>query len=246
MTSRRRVNIMRIEQILHGYADGHRLLAGSVDLPRQAKYLMLGLSDMSGRSMVPGFEEYLTGYPLPDAGLYAFARTWYAPEMERPGCVWTHTLLIGESDLGSIRNLGDLCRLFRQPTKGGGGNGDEYLLSLEYVECGHDTPVAPGMEHHLAFALLGLYGAPDLPFFHPVEDSLQLEDMLLALWSQQWPSLRFAFRFCSGAIGVRVSEGSPFDYQIIPLSSIREARREVPASNVMDSGGWTNPPESSV
>ena len=228
---------MRIEQNLHGYADGHRLLAGSVDLPRQEKYLMLGLSDMSGRSMVPGFEEYLTGYPLPDAGLYTFARTWYAPEMERPGCVWTHTLLIGESDLGNVRNLGGLRRLFRRPTKGDKVSWDEYRVPLEYVERGHDVSAAPWMEQHLAFALWGLYGA-DLPLFHPAEDARQLEDMLLALWSQQWPSLRFAFRFCSGAIGVRVSGGNPFDYQIIPLSSIREARREVPASNVVASGGW--------
>src|SRR3954463_7223741 len=105
---------MRIEQNLHGYADGHRLLAGSVALSRQAKYLTLGLSDMSGRSMVPGFEEYLTGYPLSDGTYYAFARTWYALEMERPGCVWTHTLLIGAKDLGGVMELGSLRRLFRR------------------------------------------------------------------------------------------------------------------------------------
>ena len=108
-------SIMRIEQTLHGYADGHRLLAGSIELPRQEKHLMLGLSDMSGRSMVSGFEEYITGYPLADGGYYAFARTWYAPEKERPGCVWTHSLLISEGQLGRIRDLGTLRRLFRRP-----------------------------------------------------------------------------------------------------------------------------------
>ena len=121
---------MRIDQNLHGYADGHRLLAGSIDLPRQEKYAVLGLSDMSGRSMVSGFEEYLTGYPLPAAGLYAFARTWYAPEMERPGCVWTHTLLIREQDLGGVHHLGLLRRLFRRPNKSDGGRWDEYRLPL--------------------------------------------------------------------------------------------------------------------
>ena len=90
---------MRIEQTLHGYSDGHRLLAASTELPRDARYAMLGLSDISGRSMVSGFEEYLTGYPVPDSSLYAFAKTWYAPEMERPGCVWTHTLLIESRNL---------------------------------------------------------------------------------------------------------------------------------------------------
>jgi hypothetical protein len=234
---------MRIEQILHGYADGHRLLAGSVDLPRQEKYLLLGLSDMSGRSMLPGFEEYLTGYPLPHAGFYAFARTWYAPEMERPGCVWTHTLLIREKDMSDITDLGTLRSLFRRPVREDRGDWNEYRFSLSPTERGQETTASPRMEQSLALALWGLYGT-DLPLFQPAEDARHFEDMVLALWSQQWPGLRAAFRFCSGAIGVRVSGGTPFDYQVIPMSTIREARREVPASNVADSGGWTNPPES--
>ena len=48
--------------------------------------------------MVPGFESYLTAYPLPRSSLVAFARTWTAPEMPRPGCVWTHTLLIEQKE----------------------------------------------------------------------------------------------------------------------------------------------------
>jgi hypothetical protein len=234
---------MRIDQSLHGYADGHRLLAASIDLPRQEKYVMLGLSDMSGRSMVSGFEEYLTGYPLTESGFYAFSRTWYAPEMERPGCVWTHTLLMREQDIGAVRDLGTLRRLFTRPRKTGGW--EEYRTPLEHLENGHEAHIEPRIEHILDLALWGLYNN-DLPFVLPSPDARQFEDMLLALWSQQWPTLRFAFRFCSGSIGVRMSGGSPFDYQVMPPSSIREARREVPASNVVSSQDWTNSPHRPI
>ncbi len=237
---------MRIEQTLHGYSDGHRLLAGSVELPRHAKYAMSSLSDMSGRSMVAGFEEYLTGYPLPETGLYAFARTWYAPEMERPGCVWTHTVLIGEQDLGTLRDPGALRRLFCRPSEREGRPGwDAYRTPLEYVENETDPTVVPDwLDQTASLAVWALYGIPDLPVFHPAEHAQPFEDLVVALWAQQWAALRFAFRFCTGAIGVRSSGGKPFDYSVVPLTSIREVRREVPSSTVLASGGWPTPPES--
>src|SRR6266478_6408008 len=82
-----------LHQALHGYADGHRLLESSIPIPDDLKRLMLRMSDLSGTSMASGFQDYLTGYPLQSLDAYALARTWYAPEMPRPGCVWTHTLI---------------------------------------------------------------------------------------------------------------------------------------------------------
>lgn len=54
--------------------------------------------DLSGPAFRTGFESYLTGYPLKTFGLYCFARTWFALELPRPGCVWTHTLIIKNED----------------------------------------------------------------------------------------------------------------------------------------------------
>ena len=106
-----------IHQVLHGYSGGHSLLAVSRKLPKKVERTLLLLSDMSGPSMVHGFETYLTGFPLQDISMYALGRTWYAPEMKRPGCVWTHTLLIGESDLAYIPDLNVLLKLFKRPPK---------------------------------------------------------------------------------------------------------------------------------
>src|SRR5579872_1415199 len=81
-------------QTLHGYGDGHQLLASSIDLPTAQSSALLVMSDLSGPGFRRGYESYLTGYPLGGAGVYCIARTWFAPELSRPGCVWTHSILL--------------------------------------------------------------------------------------------------------------------------------------------------------
>src|SRR5438132_2007187 len=99
---------MEINQCIHGYQNGHELLANSIALPVDVRKILLLQSDLSGQSIEQGFNEYLTGYPIVELGVYAFAKTWYANEMKRPGCVWTHTLLIQFSDLAKIYSLDTL------------------------------------------------------------------------------------------------------------------------------------------
>ena len=108
---------IKIDQTVHGYTDGHCLLAKSIDLSKNSQRQMLIMSDMSGHSMTNGFEEYLTGYPLVDDGYYAFGKTWYASEMKRPGCVWTHTLLVKFDDIQCINDSEILLGLFKRPKK---------------------------------------------------------------------------------------------------------------------------------
>src|SRR3990172_1339558 len=103
-----------IHQAVHGYRDGHRLLSSSSPLSADATRAMLVLSDMSGPSMQPGFDEYLTGYPLPGSEFFVLAKTWYAPEMQRPGCVWTHSLLIPRAQVSNVTTA-CLLEMFRRP-----------------------------------------------------------------------------------------------------------------------------------
>src|SRR5579863_4288969 len=106
-----------LHQLLHGYAEGHRLLEGSFPLQDDLTRLMLRMSDLSGHSMVSGFEDYITGYPLSSINAYALAKTWYAPEMPRPGCVWTHTLVIPAQIMAKILSLHTLVTLFKRPVQ---------------------------------------------------------------------------------------------------------------------------------
>src|SRR5690242_16685500 len=105
-------NGIRIDQALFGYREGHRLLQVSRRLSSVAERTLLILTDMSGPRTVEGFEEYVSGYPLVGENCYAVVKTWYAPEMERPGCVWSHVLLIANSDLSFIRDISVLVPLF--------------------------------------------------------------------------------------------------------------------------------------
>lgn len=224
---------MIIEQLFHGYSDGHRLLGASLDLPRSAKHAILVLSDMSGRSMLPDFEEYLTGYPLLELGYFAFAKTWYAPEMERPGCVWTHTLLINTSDIVRVIDLSCLLQKFRRPNDE--QDWGEYSRSI-MIETAADASTQPrGIDHDLAKGVLSaMYSIPTAPVLVPVNNPRSQQDLVIALWNQQWPQLRQKFSFCTGSISPRTISGRPFDLQIIPSGAVRQFRREVSGAVIVE------------
>src|SRR4051794_28743169 len=101
-------------QALFGYEDGHRLLASSDELSPADRRLLVRQTDSPDAGKVQGWAELLAGYPLP-SGLFALTLTWPAPEMPRPGCVWTHALLFTEEALGAI-DPPSVPLSFRRPT----------------------------------------------------------------------------------------------------------------------------------
>ena len=107
---------IKVDQALFGYKRGHRLLYSSCRFSVASERTLLALTDMSGPRMISRFEEYLSGYPLAEERRYAFTKTWYAPEMERPGCVWTHALILRYSDFSSITGFGQLRTRFTHPS----------------------------------------------------------------------------------------------------------------------------------
>lgn len=204
-----------VHQTLHGYEAGHRLLQSSRKLSADEERLMFVLSDMSGSSMIGGFEEYLTGYPIVSSGAYAFARTWYAPEMIRPGCVWTHTLLLDGHEALLLEHLGALLALFKRPR-----------LPIATVDYSSALPLSSALtpyEDSVTYpmplarrALSALYATPDRPVLIAADNARELESLLVDIWSQQWPALRCAFSFSSGSLAAREVRGSAFDLQVVP------------------------------
>lgn len=110
---------MIIHQLLHGYNQGHTLLMSSKKLASSKDAsLIMTLSDWSEYKDPFGNDpSYITAYPLPDSDYYAIAKTWYADEMERPGCVWTHTLLFNIHDLSGNTDIRLLLEYFKRPKK---------------------------------------------------------------------------------------------------------------------------------
>lgn len=216
----RRAQSLKLHQALHGYADGHRQLGASIQLkPRDAK-LMLVFSDLSGSGAPIEAGGYLTGYPLSESKMYAIARTWPAPEMSRPGCVWTHTLLIGFADIAMLADASLILPLFRRPT--GGGTSD-YGESLE-VPLSSQTSDLPAESESYALRLLAaLYGRPSDRVIASRPTGIDVDAIVMSIWSQQWPRLRRAFRFCTLASADRSAEGNSFDLQL--LSSLDRSMR---------------------
>lgn len=228
--------LFNIDQALHGYSEGHRLLASSTEIRKEAHRTMLVLSDMSGPSMQDGFEEYVTGYPLINTEWYAFSKTWFAPEMDRPGCVWTHTLILSGEALSLLEDLRILLSLFRRPK--GQSDFSAYREKIQYPQLRHVMEVPRPACHPLTGAILSeLYGCEkDYPVALTCGEPLSLEDTIMAIWSQQWPALRQQFTFCSGAMSVRLVNGKSFSFQIIPSNQRRQFEREVKDLRFVENG----------
>jgi hypothetical protein len=197
-----------LNQTLHGYADGHQLIASSTDLTRDQQTLLLVMSDLSGPAFRTGFESYLTGYPLKTSGFYCFARTWFAPELPRPGCVWTHTLIVKNEDLARIQSFSALNDVFRRP---------EYPEVFERYESeivlGDSAARRPVLRAKDGREIMwGLYET-ERQIVVPTDAPRTYEDFVLALLDQQWPRLRRNFKFCTGALSIRETE---FDLSMSP------------------------------
>ena len=205
---------LELHQALHGYADGHHQLAISTVLQPRDQKTLAALSDISGSGARIPDEGYLTGYPLSGSGVFALARTWPAHEMKRPGCVWTHTLLIDFSDLAALEVLTDLLGLFRKPAEL--GVAPEYGKPITIsVNTGADvTTIAESWARKVIAALYGL------PRRRVVlgRSGDEVDRAVLELWSQQWPRLRRSFRFCSFAVTDRSFDRNSFDLQVVPVA----------------------------
>lgn len=212
MADRLNGSIVNLHQALHGYSDGHRQLALSTPLKARDQRTLLALSDTSGPGARMDREGYLTGYPLLESGFYALARTWPAPEMPRPGCVWTHTLLIDFTELATLENLQHLDSLFVKPD--GPRDFQLYARQREFQDDG----LQPfDLDEDWAKATLSaLYGKPDRRVIAAPKSGKDLGSTVLAIWSQQWPRLRRGFRFCTSAARDRSLDGAAFDLQLLP------------------------------
>nr|WP_294928991.1 hypothetical protein [uncultured Flavobacterium sp.] len=208
---------IKIQQTLHGYSNGHTLLASSIELDSDLKRVMLPISDMSGSSMLKGFESYITGYPLKESNLYAVARTWYAPEMKRPGCVYTHTLLIDFTDLPKIDDIFQILSLFKRP----GLEKVEFkkyekVLNYSTNESFFYKSDDVESENLIKTLLYELYSEPKNTIFIK-SDKLRIdyEVIFLLIWRQQWPRLRRNFSFCTGSISPRIFQGELLNLQVV-------------------------------
>jgi hypothetical protein len=175
--------------------------------------------------MVSGFEEYLSGYPIPGEKAYAFVKTWYAPEMERPGCVWSHVLVIPNPDIANFNEFSELVPVFKRPQD---AKIEGYTSQVE-LELGGFSPMqlSDVQGSDVESVIHALYNdQAEKPVIIPAIDARVFEGLILSIWSQQWPALRSSFRFSSGSLSARNYAGRPFDLQVVPFRLFRELQRD--------------------
>ncbi len=216
---------IKLNQCLFGYDDGHRLLSTSIRLPDDTASLLLLHSDL-----VPGLntgqpEGYWTGIPLPAAKVYALMRTWPAPEMPRPGCVWTHVVLIALADMARFPDLAVLGALFTRPSTSAGFTAYTSPLAID------PTDVAPSrilLSRRSGLRLLRALYAPRASGIL-VDDGESIDTAIFAVWSQQWPRLRRAFSFRTAGLAIDPSSAVRFGLRVVrePLSSVALTQVEV-------------------
>ncbi len=222
---------MKLDQCLFGYEDGHRLLASSIPLGDEASSLT-EVSDLAPGTVFGQSDGYWTGVPAPRIGRYALLRTWPAPEMSRPGCVWTHALLLEPSVLGDVPDLAILMAFASRPS--GLSDRSRYRDSLTFDSRAVEAAISsrPVEDRIVRDLLTALYAATVRAVRVGVPAPGQADPAVFAVWSQQWPRLRRNLRFQTAA--TRVPRSSSVTRLDVALQ-LEAADRSVDGSS---GGGW--------
>lgn len=223
----KKIDSIEIHQTLHGYSDGHQLISSSVNLSSQSERVMAILSDLSGSEIDNNFTEYYTGYFLYEEKYYVLSKTWYANEMKRPGCVWTHSLLIKELDLQVLQYFGLVGSLFTRPKN----TFEEYNNSIFFdkQKCDNET-----VDYEkLRFVVWSMYN-----FSQPVIISAKKESLfsneILYLWQLFAGDFLKYFTFCTGSLSGRKIYDISFDLQVVPENLARGIARSVDNCKLID------------
>lgn len=186
---------IKFDQVVHGYRDGHRQLAASLGLNVEAADAMALASDLLTSRSLRDDEDYITAYPLKSEHKFVFARTWPAPEMPRPGCVWTHSLVLDYVTVSKIDDAEFIRSLFRRPSI---ATLPMYGAPLTYDIDSLADQQAVVLDRHAESAIRRVYGARKTRTINLCGQGSEWDEKAaLAIWSQMPPRLRRTVAFCT-------------------------------------------------
>lgn len=215
--------MIKIQQALWGYSDGHHLLETSTSLSNQVKKVLGPLTDLSGNESPRSFDGYLTGYPLKEEKCYALSKTWYATEMSRPGCVWTHTLFI-DYDKVSTLTATKIDQLFRRPINI--QDLDAYKVPIILENDDNDTFSSNPRINEIALQLFSfIVQTPSVPIMIAADSTMPFNCALESLISALGISFFNDFSFCTGSFSNRTINRKPLDLQVVPTAVSKLVRR---------------------
>lgn len=206
----RRLGMTVVDRQIHGYRQGHQLLAASRQLPKEDQSVIDRLSDVAG-PLRPRehFSPYLTAYPLPSGERFVLARTWQDVTVPRAGCVRTLSLVIPVAEWATAEDPSyfvDLLSLDRLP--------DE-LDATDVAVCRSPPRPLPAADSFGGSELLeALFLEESRPVV--VLDAPAPELIAIRLITALWPALRRRFAISTFARSPRKVAGRDFDLVFAP------------------------------
>lgn len=220
--------MIKIEQALHGYANGHQLITSSIELGMEDRSRIDELSDLSGICKENDFTDYYTGYPLLSGNKYVIAKTWYAHEKQRPGCVWTHSLMIDMDDIQEIKNIEKLLSLFHRPSK---DDQSLYSNSIDFFSDAVDD-IDDYDTEKLKYAVYTIYADEKCKYIYA--NNKHYEKELLFAITQMPIEILNKFCFCTMSYNIRKIDKKEFDYQIMAKDNIYNLEVNSPNRHVCE------------
>lgn len=215
---------MIIQQALFGYSNGHHLLASSIDISGAMLKVLEPLSDLSGTDYNVGFLEYLTGYFFDQQDYFALSKTWHATEMDRPGCAWTHTLLISLCDLDKFPEVSDYDKLFCRPSNIGEYASYRESIGIEpKIHFKNNTAINKS-NTKIRKILETVFESPR-PVLIGANAASEYDNIFLKIWGNLGKSVLNGESFCTGALSNRLVYKKPLDFQVVPISKIKNIFR---------------------
>lgn len=203
--------------MLHGYKLGHNYVQGSILLPSSHDMDKIAtLSDWSEYVDKTGERDYITAYPLHDSPYYVIAKSWYAEEMRRPGCVWSHSLLIHRNDMMKIVDFRHLLTLFRRPDVGE-EDFSSYSKTIgldERANFWSSKGYSSLTEAKIAELYAAMVSSQSISILKEADNS-ELQELLLNLCNYLPTEMLWQRSFCSGTAIPRSYEGKPLSLQLV-------------------------------
>lgn len=202
-----------VERQIHGYRQGHQLLATSVQLLKGDQAVVDQLSDVAG-PLRPRerFDSYLTAYPLPSGQYFVMARTWQDLTVPRAGCVRTLSLIIPMEDWTQARGLSGYLDFLSNDQLPNESDATQVIVCETQAE-----PLLPINSFGLGELMEALFleEAKPVVVFDAVAPELIATHLLTALW----PSLRRRFAISTFALSPRKITGRDFDLVFAPKNA---------------------------
>lgn len=223
------VKMISADQMLHGYANGHQLLAASCELHIDDRNRIDELSDLNGHCEPQEFVSYFTGYPIESNQRYVLAKTWYAYEMRRPGCVWTHSLIFNIEDICRISDINRLMELFLRPTEI--LSYDEYKNKI-IIQTEEEKQLPQYNTNKLQYIIYTVFSSENPEYIIVEEKEGQFDNELFIVLNSMPPEILRTFTFCTMSYDIRKYGEYEFKYQMSSEKNIYRFHKK-PCNHIM-------------